>query len=1320
MSAAFAQQARALARALDSRGRIPRDVLQKGLQRYDQALAGGYRQGFLEFLVEHGVLPPEEARALAAEVPGERPLTESGRAGSGSAPPPTPTPAARPDTRPDSRGTRRDAVTPTPSALKSSRRAPPPQIPGYTTLDKIGEGGMGAVYRARRDADGVEVALKITLKVSGEGSGDHESVERFRRERLAMEKLDHPGIVRILDSGEGPRGDWIAMELIDGESLSAMEGRTGVPLERGLELLAETARALFAAHEAGIVHRDLKPSNIMVDRAGRAKLMDFGLAKDLDRATMLTRDQQVIGTPHYLSPEQAAGRLDQIGPATDIWSIGVMLYKLLTGRLPFDGATTAALAAQIANAEPEPPRKLQPSLPRGLSDICMKCLRKDPEERYEDAELLAEDLEAAWRGESVQVESRLERLSGAAGRRPWLVGAILLALAAGAVSPFGWIAWQQFEANRKRRARWGELRVTLRDGVAALRKSVDASDSHLEATLETVTEAIEEIQALRGEGGAELEAIKALPRHPKVVRTLFEGLLARARRRLEQGKARESVSDAEAALALPGLDADQTALARMRLTRALDESGRRDEAIKVVLGTPAEQLTPEFRLHGADLLDRADRIKDALALLDGASSEPLALTAERARLLARAGKTKESEALFKKLLAERPDSAPLLVTRARSLEQLGRESEASLTLARAIRLQPRRMALYVRRAALLRRLGLEAAAARALDDGLAVRPRHAGLLVARGRLALDQGRIDDALRDLELAREGDAAPRVRLEALALAAECHASRPQREGLAKALTALKLAFPDHPQTLTLIALADHGKPNEREALERVLARAPDRPRALFRRGLLALEDKDPKAARQLGLQLVGRDDGDAAGHRLLAAAAAALDEAGAAKAQYQLADRLRRARDARADDVLGRVRRLARLAPDPKRSERIGAMLNRARFLAPDDPILMFRLAMVFTRQKDKCVAALRRSLASNPWSTLALRRVALDGPSLDMPAEECFRACERALEQGGDRYVMEALKRRRFELLVALGRRKEAIEDLKRLERETGKVLLPEQVLIARASGNKALFETLRKKDQEARIAFDKGVRQVARLLDSDFEFKSAFESKGVTRAKDLLDQLERLPYNDALVQTLRADAFRRESNGFVATLLDARQAMARPRSLAGYLHIVLDSIIFLSDKGIEAYIVEPAKKFRLTKAERLFCQAVYNIAEALLPDNRERVEYFAQRTLRDVELCLREDAGAITCYPLRALARGLLGQVRDAEADLDLIRDEENIRIGAFTRLSIASVTGGEDEILAALEACRRADYPKTYLQQHPVMDAHRARPKLRTWFRSP
>jgi serine/threonine protein kinase/Tfp pilus assembly protein PilF len=275
------------------------------------------------------------------------------------------------------------------------------ELGDYELLEEVGRGGQGVVFRARQKSLNRTVALKV-ISLGQWASEAH--LKRFRREAEAAASLDHPGIVPIHEVGERDGSCYFSMKFIEGGQLDEVVRREPIPIRRAVELIAKVARTVHYAHEHGILHRDIKPGNILLDKNGEPHLTDFGLARLLDTQSSVTRTIDVLGTPSYMAPEQAAGETTKLSKATDVYGLGAVLYQLLTGQPPFAGGTTYETIRLLRDTEPRQPRLLNPKIDRDLSTICLKSLEKDPQRRYSSALALAEDLEHWLKHEPIRAK----------------------------------------------------------------------------------------------------------------------------------------------------------------------------------------------------------------------------------------------------------------------------------------------------------------------------------------------------------------------------------------------------------------------------------------------------------------------------------------------------------------------------------------------------------------------------------------------------------------------------------------------------------------------------------------------------------------------------------------------------------------------------------------------------------------------------------------------------------------------------------------------------------------------------------------------------
>ncbi len=263
----------------------------------------------------------------------------------------------------------------------------------YRLEGELGQGGMAVVYRAHDERLNRPVAIKM---LRPQFAGDQNFLTRFRREAQAVAILSHPNLAAVWDTGEVNAIPYIVMELVDGDNLKTrIAAQAPFSAERAVGLMIQICEGVGAAHRAGVVHRDLKPQNILLARTGQIKVTDFGIARSLAATTSTTQTGPVWGTAQYIAPEQAAGQ--PVAPATDVYSLGVILYEMVTAHLPFEADTPLALAMQHLQAEPPPIRTYNPSVPVGLEHIITKAMAKKAQARYPDADALCSALKAYQR-----------------------------------------------------------------------------------------------------------------------------------------------------------------------------------------------------------------------------------------------------------------------------------------------------------------------------------------------------------------------------------------------------------------------------------------------------------------------------------------------------------------------------------------------------------------------------------------------------------------------------------------------------------------------------------------------------------------------------------------------------------------------------------------------------------------------------------------------------------------------------------------------------------------------------------------------------------
>ncbi|MBI3461940.1 MAG: serine/threonine protein kinase [Planctomycetes bacterium] len=537
----------------------------RGLDAYRDALAAGQRISPEDWIRNH---PQSESaigalRALAALHDPEQTQPEHARAK---------TPAS--------------ALEQANPATSISFSPQPPEIPGYEFLGLCGRGGRGVVWKARRIALGRVAAVKMIL--AGQFA-DVADVERFLREVKLAAGLSHPNIVKVHDAGIVAGQPYLTMEYIDGKTLAQLaQGPDALPVRKAAEFVRTVALAVQYLHEHNILHRDLKPANVLLERAEsegqrvesggqraesesgdggsrsalspplsalRPKITDFGLAKQIEGGTALTASGDVIGSPSYMPPEQAAGEQARLGPWTDVYGLGAILYELLAGRPPFRAETRAATLNQVLDPELDPlaPLRLNPQVDPDLDTICMKALAKDPSRRYPTASALADDIGHWLAGEPIlaRAASRLERLWRWCRRRPAVAGLLAMLILAFATG-FSGVTWQWLRAEGHRRQAEDNL------------KEVEKQRARAEENFRQAREAVEQVDNLAGQA-ADREWF-SVPGSQKIRKRLLETARSYYVRFVEQHRDDPSLRK-------------QLALTAARVARITDEIGTKPEAL---------------------------------------------------------------------------------------------------------------------------------------------------------------------------------------------------------------------------------------------------------------------------------------------------------------------------------------------------------------------------------------------------------------------------------------------------------------------------------------------------------------------------------------------------------------------------------------------------------------------------------------------------------------------------------------------------------------------------------------------------------------------
>ncbi|MHC4597573.1 MAG: protein kinase domain-containing protein [Planctomycetota bacterium] len=403
----------------------------------------------------------------------------------------------------------------------SNHPAPGTRLGEFRILRQIARGSMGVVYEAMQEGLSRPVALKV---LPSELTRDERTIERFQREAGAAASLSHPGIVKVLSVGEEEGFHYYAMDMVRGKALDAILETERLPHRRAGEIIQDAAVALAYAHEKGVIHRDIKPGNIMVTYDGQVLIADFGLART-DTTGTLTRSDEIVGTPMYMSPEQAAGDREKIDARTDIYSLGATLYEALTLSAPFEGTDLHHILSQVIGRDPRPPRSVNTLIPRDLEIVCMKAMEKEPEGRYRSAQAFADDLGRFLRGDTIHARppSVLSKLLRKARRNKPAAGLVLLLLLVSA--GIAGIVLGQFIRDREK--------VRSAADAASMRQA--EGDEAFAAKMEAMG-ALEELEAKIGRvqsSREKAELLKRIDRHGRIEEECYGPALAAWNRILE-------------------------------------------------------------------------------------------------------------------------------------------------------------------------------------------------------------------------------------------------------------------------------------------------------------------------------------------------------------------------------------------------------------------------------------------------------------------------------------------------------------------------------------------------------------------------------------------------------------------------------------------------------------------------------------------------------------------------------------------------------------------------------------------------------------------
>ena len=693
----------------------------------------------------------------------------------------------------------REETSVLPSRAKKLEPGDPQTVGRYEVLERVARGGMGVVYRARHpELDRVFALKLLTARMKNTG----EAIARFQREAKLAARLDHPNVVRVYDADSDAGGaPFLIMDFVDGPDLDDVIRDEGLGVRKAAQIARSVALALEHAHERGIVHRDVKPENIILDRAtGEPKLTDFGIVKDLEGTSeeekKLTRTGYTLGSPCYMSPEQAAGRHDEVGPRSDVYSLSAALYEMLTGGPPFDGDAIHDIMVKVIQADPVPLRVKNPAIPADLEVICLKGLEKEPARRYQTAAEMAEDLRRFLEDEPILAKPAGWRTKAGRFMRRHRSGVFLTAVLLLATLGGAGFLWQKEREQRQReleeraelliqaerlladaRRAEGPLerRRSLYDSLLTLERVLDRDPTH-ERALERKREVLLTLgdQLIESGEASFAEFVFGLGQDLLDAAVISSRLEAARIGRIEElAHEREAAGDLEEALRLlRRSEAELTAAgysaarlqARIAELGALIEARRRQAEVQRLVAQADAEAEQGHHAQAWRTLLQALELEPEDQALEAQAARHQGKAEESARLsliAAEGARTQALGVLGKRVEGPLPPALQTFVTRGdgflgRGKERLGTRdylgAERELEAAHQAFGEARRVATVLHAQA-----GCEEAAARAEEANAArFAPRELGQareLRTQAQAAFERGRLEEAVQQFERAAE---------------------------------------------------------------------------------------------------------------------------------------------------------------------------------------------------------------------------------------------------------------------------------------------------------------------------------------------------------------------------------------------------------------------------------------------------------------------------------------------------------------------------------------------------------------------------------------
>lgn len=1321
MNQHLSAQARQIAQALAAAQICGWQELASHLADYDRYVQSGGAESFEKLLVHRRLVTAQQLQSLRqshAQATAQTPLPP-GPVTKPTATPldMSPIPATRVDSASQSRGSgSRGSSMGGPQALVQSTRLSEgaTDIPGFVIEKKLGEGGMGVVYQAL-DTQQRRVALKL-MRARASTS---KALKRFARERDVLEKLVHPNIVQIFDSGSSPLGDWISMELIDGQPLDEYLEKNKPSPTQALEWMIQIARGLRQVHELHIIHRDLKPSNIMICSPTSVKIMDFGLAKDMTRDTVLTQENSILGTPHYLSPEQSQGQTSKVGPHSDVFSLGVIFFEMLVGHRPFDADTPHQLYVKIATEEVDSPNSRDDDVPRIFSDICMKALNKAPEDRYQDMDHFLDDAERALEGERFEVERRMDRLKRFAGRHPALVAGLSLLLLLLLASPWLVSLVQQSRRFKAEKQQAKSLVESLQLSSKDLKKALEKRDASIESSLSDCLKTIDEVQSFADEALPEIkDQLSVLLKHPKLQESLIKGRVLRARRRLQQRNYNGAETDCATLKDELKTDSAELYEAQEILAEVAFLKGQPEVALRRLKelnhkAPSSRRWSLQAQVHEAigEPTAALEVVDKALAL----SKDSLELRCQRAQLLATAGKKRQAQKAFAALIRKHPRSFLVYQAQARAFRQLKLKFQATEAYRKALSQGGKRVALVQEVSEYFRELSWPGEAEAILKTALAERDSVA-IRLEYLSLSLEQGWLKRAkvlLTELEKPRK------TASQSIEYTKHCVLYRVLLNEWDKARSLVRDWLKQSPndfEGLRLQLLLSRGQKNQAKALKAFEALAKDQASA---RMILAQACYDCEFGDRALAYCEAELKKNKSHSYALLIKAKVLERQGKSKEAQALLRKQARVRRQELCEGQEGTSLAARLGvfPSNRVKPQIMALLRRQYLFQPMDCETLWRLGFWQHEGEDKAIDAwAKKTLSSNPYCLDALLMIISWRPKkLKFKEQDRLKFMSLLQSMHLSEAEQERLWMQRAITEIRLRRFNQALRAIRELEALKHTRQFELRIALAQAQGQTQLA-----KRERANFAIQKQeIRrlqiEVSKLFARRQGLGEVFHSKYVKQAKALLKKVDAMNPNGSLQTQLWSDAYLLESNGFVSFIIEIPVKYHDPYKIIGFYKLTADNKVFLDKETTNKRVDEKCEQYDLSPAVNAFTKAIYHITETFPKfADRKTLKQEAIAALTQAERCLQHDRYAQGAYALKAHAYKLLGLEAQAEFELRHFTDKTRLIWRAFLNLAKAVQETRFDDAVKACQDLLDRGYPSRGLPTLPQTRPLQKNPKFR------